>query len=202
MCGGMEETMRETLKKLKADIILSALLCAVLGIVLLLWPEATIDLVCKILAVGLIIMGAVQITSYFTDRSIHPFAGALGLLLVLVGIWIFLRPGSIVSIVPIVIGVILCVHGIQDLKLSFETKENGYGNWWSMLIIAAVSLLFGVICIVNAFGMIKLALRFIGIALIYDGVSDLWIANRAIRAAKAAGETAKALDVEYKEVDD
>ena len=110
--------MRETLKKLKADIILSALLCAVLGIVLLLWPEATIDLVCKILAVGLIIMGAVQITSYFTDRSIHPFAGALGLLLVLVGIWIFLRPGSIVSIVPIVIGVILCVHGIQDLKLS------------------------------------------------------------------------------------
>ena len=54
----------------------------------------------------------------------------------------------------------------------------------------------------NAFGMVKLALRFIGIALIYDGVSDLWVASRAIRAAKAAGEVAKALDVEYKEVDD
>ena len=96
--------------------MLSALLCAVLGAVLLIWPEATIDLVCKILAVGLIIMGAVQITSYFTNKSIHPFAGALGLLLVLVGVWVFIRPDSIVSIVPIVIGVILCVHGLQDFK--------------------------------------------------------------------------------------
>ena len=194
--------MRETFKKVKADIMLSALLCAVLGAVLLIWPEATIDLVCKILAVGLIIMGAVLITSYFTNKSIHPFAGALGLLLVLVGVWVFIRPDSIVSIVPIVIGVILCVHGLQDFKLAHETKENGYGNWWSLMILAAGSLILGVVCIVNAFGMVKLALRFIGIALIYDGVSDLWVASRAIRAAKAAGEVAKALDVEYKEVDD
>ena len=70
------------------------------------------------------------------------------------------------------------------------------------MILAAGSLILGIVCIVNAFGMVKLALRFIGIALIYDGVSDLWVASRAIRAAKAAGEVAKALDVEYKEVDD
>lgn len=194
--------MRDTLKKVKADIILSALLCAVMGIVLLIWPAETIDLFCKILAAGLVIMGAVQITSYFTNRSLHPFAGALGLLLVLVGIWIFVRPESIVSIVPIVIGVILCVHGIQDLKLALETKDNGYAKWWSMLIIAAVSLIFGIICIVNAFGMVKLALQFIGIALIYDGVSDLWVASRAIRAAKVMREEAAALEVDYKEVDD
>ena len=176
--------MKETLKRIKADIIVSALLCIALGIVLLVWPAETIDVFCKILAVGLIIMGGVDIASYFMNRSIHPFAGALGLIVLLIGIWIFLRPESIVSLIPIVIGVILCVHGIQDLKLAIETKRNGYEKWWSMLIIAAVSLVFGVLCIVNAFGMVKLALQFIGIALIYDGISDLWVANRAVHAAK------------------
>ena len=192
--------MKETLKRIKADIIVSALLCIALGIVLLVWPAETIDVFCKILAAGLIIMGGVDIASYFMNRSIHPFAGALGLIVLLIGIWIFLRPESIVSLIPIVIGVILCVHGIQDLKLAIETKRNGYEKWWSMLIIAAVSLVFGVLCIVNAFGMVKLALQFIGIALIYDGISDLWVANRAVHAAKMMKQEAEAVDVDYKEI--
>ena len=65
--------MKETLKRIKADIIVSALLCIALGIVLLVWPAETIDVFCKILAVGLIIMGGVDIASYFMNRSIHPF---------------------------------------------------------------------------------------------------------------------------------
>lgn len=194
--------MKETFKRIKADIILSALMCVALGVVLLIWPAETIDIFCKILAVGLIILGVVDIVSYFTNRSIHPFAGILGLIVTLVGVWIFIRPESIVSLVPIVIGVILCVHGIQDLNLAFETKRNGYGKWWSMLIIAAISLGFGVLCIVKAFGMVTLTLQIIGIALIYDGLSDLWIAVKAIRVAKALKQEAEALDVEYKEVDD
>lgn len=194
--------MKETLKRIKADIIVSALLCVGLGVVLLIWPEKTIDIFCRILAIGLIIMGVVDIVSYFMNRSIHPFAGALGLIVLLVGIWVFIKPESVVSLIPIVIGVILCVHGIQDMKLAIETKGNGYDKWWSMLIIAAISLVFGVLCIVNAFGMVKLALQFIGIALIYDGISDLWVANRAVHTAKEMQREAEAVDVEYREVDD
>ena len=63
--------MKETLKRIKADIIVSALLCIALGIVLLVWPAETIDVFCKILAVGLIIMGGVDIASYFMNRSIN-----------------------------------------------------------------------------------------------------------------------------------
>lgn len=187
---------------MKADIVVSALICVALGVILLIWPDKTIDIFCKILAIGLIILGVADMVSFFMDKRIHTFAGALGLIVFLVGIWVFIRPESVVSLIPIVIGVILCVHGIQDLKLAMETKGNGYDKWWSMLIIAAISLVFGVLCIVNAFGMVKLALQFIGIALIYDGISDLWVANRAVHTAKAMKQEAEALDVEYKEVDE
>lgn len=194
--------MKEVLKRIKADMILTALLCVVLGIVIFIWPAETIDIFCKVLAIGLMILGAVDLVSYFRNKGMHSFSGILGLIVLLVGIWIFLRPASVVSLIPIVIGVILTVHGIQDLKLAFETKENGYEKWWTMLIIAAVSLIFGILCIVNAFGMVKLALQFIGIALIYDGISDLWIVTKAVRTAKEKQEAEDALDVEYKEMDD
>lgn len=199
---GENKGMKETLKRIKADIVASALLCVVLGVVLLIWPAETIGIFCKVLAIGLAIMGVIDIVSYFLNKSIHPFAGVLGLIVLLVGIWVFIRPESVVSLIPIVIGVILCAHGIQDMKLAAETKGNSYEKWWSLLIIAVISLVFGVLCIVNAFGMVKLALQFIGIALIYDGISDLWVANRAVRAAKAMRQEAEAVDVEYREVDD
>lgn len=192
--------MLETIKKIKADMILSALVCTVLGIVLLVWPAETIDIFCKVLAAGLVLIGLVNLGSYFINRSAHPFGAVLGAIVTLVGVWIFITPESIVSLVPIVIGVMLCVHGIQDVKLVFETKANGYEKWWSMLLIALVSLIFGVLCISKAFGVVTLALQFIGVALIYDGVSDLWVASQAIRTGRAKRKQDEALEVEYKEV--
>lgn len=193
--------MMDTMKRIKADMFLSALVCVALGVVLLIWPAETIDIFCKVLAAGLIIIGVVNIVSYFINRNLHPFGAVLGPIVVLVGVWIFARPESIVSLVPIVIGVMLCVHGVQDTKLAFETKANGYEKWWSMLLIALISLTFGILCIVNAFGIVTLALQFIGVALIYDGLTDIWVASRAIRAARTKQKEEEALEVPYREVE-
>lgn len=192
--------MKEALKRIKADVILSAILCIALGVVLIIWSEETIRLACIAVAIGLMIIGTVNLIGYFMDRIMHPFSGALGLVVLLIGIWIFLKPESVVSLIPIVIGVILAIHGIQDIKFSFEAKKNNYDRWWGMLLMALISLVFGVLCIVHAFGIVKLAMIFIGIALIYDGLSDLCIVILTTKAAKRMKQEAEALDVEYKEV--
>ena len=111
-----------------------------------------------------------------------------------------MKPETVVSLVPIVIGVILVVLGIKDIRLAVETKRNRYDRWWSVLIMAVVSLALGILCIVYAFGLVKMAMIGVGIALIYDGLSDLWIVSRAAKAAKNAKQVADALDVEYKEL--
>ena len=98
--------MKETLKRIKADVILSALLCVVLGVVLIIWSDETISAICMLLAFGLIVMGVVNLVGYFTNHRLTSFNGMLGLILVLVGIWLFARPEYIAMIIPIVIGVL------------------------------------------------------------------------------------------------
>lgn len=193
--------MKEALKRIKADVILSALLCIALGVVLIVWSAETIKIMCWALAAGLVIIGVINIISYFRDKRMHMFSGVLGLIVLLIGIWLFMRPDSVVSLIPIVIGVILAVHGIQDVKLAIETKRNGYEKWWSILLMGIVSLVLGVLCVVYAFGLVTLALKFIGVALIYDGLSDLWIVSRASKAAKQKKLEEEALEAEYKEVE-
>lgn len=193
--------MKDFFKRVKADAIMSAVLCIALGVVLIVWPGETIDIVCKVLAAGLIILGGVELFSYITNRNGYMFTGILGLIVLIIGVWIFLKPSSIVSLVPIVIGVILAVHGVQDVKMALESKNGGYDKWWIMLIIAIISIAFGVLCIVNAFGMVKLAMQFVGVALIYDGISDLWVVTKTVRTVKDMEQEAKAVDVDYKEID-
>ncbi len=194
--------MKEFFKRVKAGIVIGALLCVALGVVLLIWPKETIDMFCKALAVVLVVMGIVNLATYFIDRAERVFSGILGLIVLLVGVWIFIKPERVEGIIPIVIGAILAIHGIQDIKLAIETKRNGYENWWAILLVAAVSLALGGACIVNAIGLIVLAMQFIGVALIYDGISDLWVVAKVLQAAKAMSQEAEALDVEYREVDE
>lgn len=193
--------MREIMKKFRADMMLSALFSIVMGVILVAWPETTLDIICKAIAIILIVMGAAELVSYFWNKITYSLSGILGLVVLLIGIWIFVKPQSVLSLIPIVIGVILAVHGVQDLKVAFDTKKNGYTKWWSMLLMAIISLALGIICIVNAFGMVTLTMQIIGIALVYDGISDIWIVYRASKVAKEMKEERDALDVEYKEVD-
>ena len=115
--------MKDFFKRVKADAIMSAVLCIALGVVLIVWPGETINIVCKVLAAGLIILGGIELFSYITNRNGYMFTGILGLIVLIVGVWIFLKPSSIVSLVPIVIGVILAVHGVQDVKMALESKD-------------------------------------------------------------------------------
>lgn len=197
-----EIKMKETMKKIKIDRMVSAVLCALLGIVLFVWSDKTISLICQALAVILMMLGVIQIASYLFHRVENVIHVAVGLIEVLIGLWIFLKPESVVSLIPIVLGVILLIHGFGDLKIAFETQKNGYDGWWSILIMAFISIVCGVLSIAFSFQIVSLGMKMIGIALVYDGVSDLWIITRAVKAEKEAEREAGAIDVEFEEVNE
>lgn len=44
-------------------------------------------------------------------------------------------------------------------------------------------------------------MQFVGAALIYDGISDLWVVTKTVRTVKEMEREAKAVDVDYKEID-
>lgn len=184
--------MKEFAERLKIDVIITAFVCIGLGIVLILWPVEVTTVVCKAIGGIIAFLGAVRVLGYTMHREEkHSMHLLLGLVLLLVGIWIFLKPHSIQSILFIGIGAVLFVHGLEDLKYALEAKRNGYESWAILMLMALLGMIFGIICIVDCFGMISITLSFVGIVLIYDGITDLWIISRVVRAAKEIGKTMK-----------
>lgn len=192
--------MKEILKKIKADTILSAVLCIILGVVLLVYTEQTTSLFCKLLALVLIVMGVAHMLTYFTDRAGNNLRLIAGVIVLLLGIWIFINPKIIINLIPAIIGAILFLHGVEDLRLSIQAKEGEGSAWISCLILAIINLALGILLIVKAFEAAQIAFKLIGLALIYDGVSDIWIVSRAVKAVKEAKQEQEAIDTEGKEL--
>ena len=116
------------------------------------------------------------------DRSYLSIIVAI--LIAMIGLWMFFSPKLVASIIPIAIGVLLVVHGVQDLSMAIEGKKNKANNWWSIILMAVLNIVLGVLCIGNAFGLVEIGMMLIGIMLIYDGISDMFIVHKVNKAAK------------------
>lgn len=190
--------MRDLFKKIRLEVYLSAALTIVLGIVLFVWPLEVTGLICRVLGALLTVMGAVWLFGYFVDKKgVLSMAG--GLVFLLLGVWIFLRPGSIAKLVPIVIGVVLLVHSLNDFQMAAEARASGSGRWGLLFLMALLNCVFGVVCICDSFGVISVAMRLIGVALIYDGATDAFIVYHTVQAVKQAARELEPVDVEWKE---
>lgn len=192
--------MKEFMKRIRADFMLSSLLCIALGVVFLVWPETISGILGTICAVMLIAIGIVYLGSYFLNVVSNGISAALGAVVLLLGVWVLIQPEIVVTLIPILIGVVLLAHGIRGIRESLETKKYGGMNWGVGILFSIVSLVLGILCIVNAFGLVKLAFWVIGVALIYNGISNIYIAIVSSKTERKYRKSQEAIDVEF--VDD
>lgn len=178
--------MKDFFVRKKLDVGISAIMCLIIGIVVMIWPTETTKILCWVLAGVLIVMGVGRIAAYLIDRSHSQIGLAAGIILVVLGVWIAVRPLNFAKIFPIIIGVVLLMHGLEDLKLSMEIKENKDSSWCGVLIIALVNFVLGVILVWKAMEAVEIAVILVGCALIYDGLTDLFVVYRVNRAMKYA----------------
>ncbi len=185
--------MNAILNERKFSSIISAVVCILLGVVLLIWPDLSALWICRILGIALLVVGICYIISFFIKRSkmsTFQFDIILGIVLALLGAWLLIRPDMFLNLLSFVFGAILVVHGVIDIQAAFQLFRAKAPKWWISLLLAVLTILLGILIIFNPFA-IAAPLVIAGIALIFDGVSDLIVifrVNSAVKAVKNAVE--------------
>lgn len=201
--------MTDFFKRIKTNSILTALLYSALGLVLLIRPDLSISVLCTALGVILLICGLVDVSVFLTNRDgslYSAFHLIAGVVLAALGLWIMTRPTLIISVIPRIIGALICIHGVCDIADAMTLRRSGSHRWNTALILAVLTLILGGILVIRPFGVLTTAVRVIGIFLLYDGISDLWITacvSGAVRQARRDAETqAGAVDTDFTDVKD
>lgn len=161
---------------MKRNYFISAILTIALGAVLVIWPDWSGRILCYLLGAALILMGGIQLIVCIRAERIgfySKFSMLMNIILILLGAWVCIRPDTVLSLVPVIIGIVMLIHGCMDLQFTMDIKHAGSGKWWIALIFALITLTLGVFLVMHPFLAFEITMLIIGIGLLYDGISDL-----------------------------
>lgn len=172
--------MKKTLNSV-CGVVLSAIGFILLGLVLLLWPEIAGKIVCYALGVLILIFAVIRVVNFFMDKKVYFIINldiVVGLVAAGIGIFILIRPDIVISFLPFVIGLFLLFSSILDFQKTFLLRDYGNTRWKSSLVLTCIKMIFGIFMLVSPLFFAETFMRLIGIGLIYNGLSELWIVSR------------------------
>ena len=161
-------------EKIRKDVVWSSIAYLILGFILLIKPGTALVTIVHILAIVAAVIGVVSLVSYFRDKYSVGNGGVVkGIVYFVIAAFLYFGAGFIISIVPFILGILIVISGIVKLQEALDMMKYKADGSVTVLIIAILSLVFGILILINPFGTAELLFRIIGIALIYNGVSDL-----------------------------
>jgi uncharacterized membrane protein HdeD (DUF308 family) len=170
--------MSALLRQRRTSSIIVALLSIILGVVLVIYPDKAANIFVMVCGYALIALGVYYAVVYFARKSkvaMLQMELLLGIVLLLVGIWMVTKPASVIALLQYVVGALIVIHGIIDLQASLNIKRAGFDKWGASLVLSLLTLALGALIIIDPFSATQVLMVVIGIVLVFDGLSDVYI---------------------------
>ena len=165
-------------RNLIGTFIIASIAYIVLGVFMVAKNDVVADGINVVFGIIMLIYGVINVISFFINKDDEEnlfLELALGVIAVGLGIFALIWGEKTTEILFYAIGAVIVVDSVVNIKRAFNLKTMGFPRWNYFLIIGLLGLLLGILCILfyNFWG--KAIVIFIGIALIYEGLSSLII---------------------------
>lgn len=181
--------MKSILHEQRRSSIAAAVVTILLGVTLVWWPNSSVQLLCILLGFAVFVTGVIYLLGWVSRRREgYPIILLLpGVIMCAIGVWLMTNPESVVILIQYIFGAILIFHGIVDLQGAVVLMRRKWSRWWLDLALGALTVALGALILINPFGTFAALIMLIGLALVFDGGSDLYIIWRLSRAFRQAG---------------
>ena len=176
--------------KLKWENIIAAILAIVVGVLFIILPKDSADVLCLIAGILLICAGAFTLVAYiFSGFFLGAHLLIVGIMLILLGTFCLTNPENIMEVLTVLFGLY-----IVDSVYCAKAKIKG---WGLLLVLAILSIGLGTVVMFSTFDTIMI---FAGCSLIIDGVCDIIetivFSHKIKEAKKKLLEGSKIIDIE------
>jgi len=192
--GNLSERVRSEVRTIKREVIFVDVAVILLGLVMILYPGASRNIICRAAGILLCVFGAARVAAYFvSDRTeaFSSFALVQGTALIGFGVYFLIRPEFLAAFLTVALAIILIVGGVMKLQYAIDFLRLHASVWWIQLIGALLTAGLGVVALVNPFKAADTLIIFLGIAFLIDGVWDLISVTRLSSRAKQVKKTVR-----------
>lgn len=160
--------------KTLSNSLLRSVFSLVIGVLLVIWPEAAMEYLIITIGVLFVIPGLISLLGYFAHRtevvsSVFPVASLGSALL---GLWLMIMPRFFVNILMYILGAILVLAGIQ-LIVGLISARRSHVVPVGYYIMPMLILLAGVLVLLNPFTTASIPFIILGVSCIFYSISDI-----------------------------
>lgn len=166
--------MKDMLKKTTNKNMITSIIILLFGIFIFIKPDTTVKTISFLLGIILLISGINNIVGAFNNKeSINDLNIAIGIIIIVASLVLFFNPTIIASIIPLIVGIYMIISSAFKLQYLYSLKS--LTNKWdtSVVIIAIVTLILGVLLVFNPFGGVIAITKLIGIFLVIYAILDI-----------------------------
>ena len=159
-------------------IVMSILFC-VMGAVLLMTPEPSVQWVGRLLGIFLIVFGSVKLVGYFSRdlfRLAFQYDLAFGLLLIALGGAALCRPNSTLNFLAAMSGIPVLADALFKVQIALDSRRFGIHRWWLILALAVLTGIVGAVLLFRPAAAVTVMTALMGAALLADGALNLSVA--------------------------
>ncbi len=170
------EKVQKHVKSTKRELTFVDIALLVLGVLMIIFPEQSGDIICITIGIILGIWGLVRLITYFASgkvESFGSFALVQGAALLGFGILFIINPGILKTFLSAALAIILIVSGVMKFQYAVDFLRLKAKFWYISLLGAIISITLGAIVFFNPFTATKWLMLFIGISLTVNALWDL-----------------------------
>ena len=171
----------------KIGYIIMSLICCLFGIGLIVFNKISISVIGFLVGIIMMLFGVVKLIGYFSKdlfRLAFQYDLAFGILLIVVGILLMLKPSSLMNFSCIVIGVCILCDGLFKIQISFDSKAFGIKLWWLILLFATATAVVGLMIIFKPEISSRMLMILLGASLLTDGILSLSTVLTSVKIIK------------------
>ena len=190
--------MRDLTKRIFWASIASTLVMLLFGILLFIFPETVIKSVAIAMGVIFIMIGVIPIINYFRFRATGfttTFSFLLGIFCIVAGLILLMNENILGTIIPILTGVWMIINSINRISISMDLRDDKIPFWVITFIYAILTLVAGVLLILDPVNGGKLVTKTIGIIIcVYSTLDVIDLILIRIKAKKVVIEVKKIIE--------
>ena len=152
-------------KKIWWSSVTSSIILFILGLLLFFKSDTVIHVVALILGIFIIVVGIFALLKYFRaeqKNGMIRFNIIYGGVCIVSGLILALTPSAIASILPIVLGIWMIISSLLKIQYALNMKEAGSTSWIPTFTLAMITLVVGILLVINPWRGAQVILQIVG----------------------------------------
>lgn len=180
-------------------IVMSVMFC-IAGALFIALPDISITIIGISMGITMIVFGIVKLVGYFSRdlfRLAFQFDLELGILLLVLGVMVLIRPDDLMTFICIALGISILTDGLFKVQIALDSKRFGIKSWWVILALAVVAGTIGVFLIFRSAKSAQFLTVLLGVSILAEGILNLYTVISTVLIIMH--QQPDAIEIEYSE---